>query len=427
MKRTPLKAIISYIAITFGLSLSGIVIYNDYEWMKVGIYITLVCMAIWMGYSVKNTPRVSRISKKSTDRRLKNLIFYTLIVFFCLEAISLMKNMVVYNIDTISGLISRMGNVGAVYTEALRFAKTNTAVNNVVRIITMLGIGKQIIIVGYFHYWKEISKGKGLFLAYVGLIVVNIVAFKGTQKDFAEYVIYFISVFLVHFGIQKKRINYKKIGIVVVGLFCIFAVFQYSRAVEYNVQLNNFTTDYFSVNSQNFLYRLFGPAVGYSLSIMIYYISGGYYGLSKSLSVPFKWTYGLGGSFALSSYANQYLGVPNMVDFSYPARAEAYTGYPAKMYWSTAFPWLASDFTFVGVILLIAIIAFIYKVAWVEGIEYGNFLSILMFSRLNIFWAFIIANNQLMQTRESAIATIVLVVFWVLLHQKFNCIKREAD
>ena len=108
---------------------------------------------------------------------------------------------------------------------------------------------------------------------------------------------------------------------------------------------------------------------------------------------------------------------------TYPIRMQIQTGWPALEYWSTIFTWLASDMTFLGAILFLSILIFIWAKSWREAIVFKNPLSIVLFCNLGILWIFVPQNNQLMQTLESTVATILLVLIWLIFHKYFNNIK----
>ena len=112
--------------------------------------------------------------------------------------------------------------------------------------------------------------------------------------------------------------------------------------------------------------------------------------------------------------ANRIFGVPFMLDETYPLRMEAETGYAAMSKWHTVFPWVASDFTFPGALLVFYLVARVYATTWVEAIRDHNPVSILFFCVLTLGMVFVPANNQLMIAPDSIIALWLLAFVWFL-------------
>jgi hypothetical protein len=159
--------------------------------------------------------------------------------------------------------------------------------------------------------------------------------------------------------------------------------------------------------------KLLGSDVALGVNMIISYPTHGYIGLSHNLESPFEWTYGLGNSMALSSYFSQYFGMQDMFERSYPARTEARTGYPAKMLWSTIYPWLASDITFPGAIVFMYFLGMFLAKIWIEAAFYCDKIAVIVFSQFAILIAFIPANNQLLQLRASLWSTISLLALYL--------------
>ena len=81
--------------------------------------------------------------------------------------------------------------------------------------------------------------------------------------------------------------------------------------------------------------------------------------------------------------------------------------------WHTIFPWLASDFTFIGAILFLCVFIAIYALTWNRILRNGHWINLLMFSNLNIMLLYVPANNQLFQTRASLLVTFIITFIWI--------------
>ncbi|MDP3306605.1 MAG: hypothetical protein Q8S15_11065 [Erysipelotrichaceae bacterium] len=425
---TPLVFVVIYILMTILLSFIGPVKYYNYSYGYMLFFMTLVIIAIVTGYLSTSKSYIlnqKRFLFKSSrffakESTIDLIVQFSIIIALAFEVmifVSYSKSISSFSLQTI---FYNIINIGKIYQISLDVARESRDVSLLRQFITLFGVFKQIAIVGYLIRSDRLVKFKIFFWITLILSMVNVLAFKGTQKEIGDLAIYFLSVWMIKHA-MRGNIKLSKILVpILILVFGVFGFMQLSRASTYNINIKEFHNSFFMFNSNHIVYKLFGSKMGFAITSVIFYVSGGYYGLTKSLLVPFRWTYGLGNSFALSSYAAQYFGFENMIVNSIPSRAEAITGYPALMYWSTMFPWIASDLTFPGSIVFMFAIARIYSICWKESVHRNNLLSALLFSRLNIMWAFLPANNQLMQTRESTLATLFLLIIWFFFHNRFS-------
>jgi len=169
------------------------------------------------------------------------------------------------------------------------------------------------------------------------------------------------------------------------------------------------------------MFKVLGKELGFGIAnIVSLYMSGGYYGLSLCLSLPFVWTYGLGSSYTLNMIFVRIFGSENQLINTYPARMEARYGWPALTRWNTIFPWLASDFSFWGAILLFLPFSAIYSLSWKEAVDYQNPISIVLFSILTVGVVYIPANNQLFHSVESFVQSGIILLTWAVYHNRLN-------
>ena len=105
--------------------------------------------------------------------------------------------------------------------------------------------------------------------------------------------------------------------------------------------------------------------------------------------------------------------------YTYPARAGV-GGFDALVNWWTAFPWLASDLTFVGALVYMFFLAMLYGKCWIQTVKYNNPLSFIVLYLLTIEYIFLIANNQLFVQRGESLATIILFIIWLLFNKRYN-------
>ena len=169
------------------------------------------------------------------------------------------------------------------------------------------------------------------------------------------------------------------------------------------------------------LFWCVSDSLKYNFCQLISYLTQGFYGLTLSFQVPFQWTFFLGSVRGLNSIISQIFPfIPNMVNLTYPVRAGEVFGFDGLASWYTIFPWLASDFTFLGALVYMGLVGWLYMRCWIQVIQYYNPFAFTILVLLNIQYIFLIANNQLFIQRGEALATVVLVFVYCIYNKKFN-------
>jgi hypothetical protein len=159
--------------------------------------------------------------------------------------------------------------------------------------------------------------------------------------------------------------------------------------------------------------------LGYGVAMMCLYASHGYEGLALSMELPFEWTYGLGWSRALQVIYSDYLGGSDPFDKSYLARNEVRNTWPALTWWSTIFPWIASDTTFYGTVLVMVLVGFVIGRTWTQVIITGNPVGFALLAQMFTLVFMFPANNALAQTLDGLFALIGLVMIYAMSRKYF--------
>lgn len=280
------------------------------------------------------------------------------------------------------------------------------------------------LILGMF-YWKEIKTTfRYGFAMLIILLIISNVIMAGTQKFLGDIFIYFSLIGYVkslNYSSYKRHrfIVYASIMLVTIVIF--FSFVQIQRYESIGIDLSNISLksgSEFDLDSMFFI--IFGNVWGFGLVSILSYITQGYYGLSLCLQLPFEWTYGLGSSYAVSVFVNKWLNITDVYSFTYLNRMFLEFNRNGLRNWNTIFPWLASDFTFVGALLLFVPIGYLFGKTWQETIKYKNPVSLVLFVTIFLGMIFVPANNQLFHGVDSFISTVSIIVFWVVEHNNYN-------
>lgn len=298
-------------------------------------------------------------------------------------------------------------------------------VNRVTQFLLLLSFFSSVFVILLVLNWKKIS----IFLKIISVssIFVYIISylFIGTQKGIGDVVIYLIcGLFLVicsnNFKLTKKK-KFLIYSLVITFILCMFfymVIAQGSRAVLFG---QNSSILYNNIH-ESFIAKNFGEEIAFGFYNTIGYPSHGYLGLSYNLTQDFQFSYGAGLSPAFESYRLQYFGGEENFLKTYAIRTELATGWPAGMYWATAFPSFASDLTFFGTIIFIFLIGFIFARTWLRAIIMKDVLAYALLGQLFVFMFYLPANNQVLMQRQGfliIISIIFLAIFRELRKKKY--------
>lgn len=270
-------------------------------------------------------------------------------------------------------------------------------------------------------YWKKINKKyKILYIITVFVIIGYNTFFIGSQKELIDTTIYLGLPILMNWYANGKKISFKRkliMFLVAISILVFMATVIESRHILWSDLYNSKSS--LLVDKENWIYLIFPDKQVDTLIYIFSYLTQGYRGLALCLTLPFVWAKGMGSSFKIMNDVSRWLSIPvSTLEISYPVRMEAEYGVGAYASWHSIFPWIASDFTFIGSIFIVSIFIYYWMKSWNEFIKYKTWISGIMFCHLSILVVYIPCNNQLFQTRDSIVATLMIFIFWYLYHGK---------
>jgi len=266
-------------------------------------------------------------------------------------------------------------------------------------------------------YWERLS----LKLRFLGVasIVGTVAMFiaMGTNKAFADTVLLVPWLILAAHLAGTNQLRWRhKLAFSVGGLITVVAFLAYfevavSARTGSIVAAGYFAATKTHVDEDNFLVRHLSPPVAATLKGLDVYVTHGYYALSLSLKEPFVPTFGVGNSMFLSRQAARLIGNRKILDMSYPVRIEKY-GWDAQALWSSIYPWIASDVSFPGTLLIVFLIGRGFALCWLDTLRGENPFAVVLLSQFLIMLFYFPANNQLLQSGEGFIAFWVTLLLW---------------
>lgn len=412
-KWIPFKLVRTYVLVLLILSLFGPVKYEyDYYYaILMALYIITFLILTWIGMA-KGSIYVP--SYYGTDRRKQKLIMWIkLATIICLP----IKIMLVVSSIQIMGMPD-FGNVfsmlASVYTEMHHGESFTNVYRQIDTFCTM---------VFYFSTFAGVYWRKKLPKRYIYLIVLNVVldlfynlCFIGTQRSIITIAVLGLTILARNairedLKVDKKKL--KKIVLIVIVLLIVFLNILSARKTLWNE-----STSYIYANnrfnlSHPLLFWCQTDKLKYDVCNLLSYFTQGFYGLSLAFQVPFEWSFMLGSVRGLNSIISQIFPfVPDMVELTYPLRAGAEFGVDGLASWYSIFPWLASDITFLGALLYMCIVAWLFMRCWIQSVEYDNPIAFSFLVLLMIQYIFLVANNQLFVQRGESLATVCLLLLY---------------
>jgi hypothetical protein len=173
-----------------------------------------------------------------------------------------------------------------------------------------------------------------------------------------------------------------------------------------------------SIRKDHFIMEKTPKWFSQSMLSILRYSSMGYSALGFSLKCPWQWTYGFGHSLTLLIIAEKRLTFLHPLERSFPGQIEKRNNYPLMLYWHTIYPWLASDFSFTGALIIMFLLGRYSCMTWIDSIRHSNMISPVLCFLFFIACFFIPCNNQVMQSINYEFMLILLFFIWFFFSRK---------
>lgn len=250
-------------------------------------------------------------------------------------------------------------------------------------------------------------------------IIVYVVSFLyiGTLKGIGDLLILGLASFVALSGLRgppapqrpslhRRNQRYWAIAIVAIAMVVFVVVASFILGDRYEGRTR---ATYFSISPV--LSGLFGDRFGMGLTTLWFYPTNGYIGLSQQLQESFVFS----GGASMPVFAHltgPVFGIADPMTLSFPMRNEALTGWSSTITWSTIYPWLASDLTFIGALFVMGLLGWLIARSWLGVRRERDPLALALLALLMIAVAYAPANNQLMVAQYSAVGLVTLLVLY---------------
>jgi hypothetical protein len=266
-------------------------------------------------------------------------------------------------------------------------------------------------------YWERLERRVRIFGIAGILGMVALFLAMGTNKAVADTVL--LLPWMIFAGCKAGLLHVKPwrvllLSVCGVGVFGLFLAFfgagMLARAGS-PVASGFFPATGSTADTDNFWMRHLGEVPTAVIMGLDIYLTSGYYALSLSLREPYVPMFGAGNSTFLYRQVARITGDKQILKLPYPVRIEKY-GWDSEGLWATIYPWIASDVSFPGVILIVFLIGRLFALSWLDTLGGKNPFAVVMFSQFVIMLFYFPANNQLLQSGEGFSAFWVTLILW---------------
>lgn len=395
----PLRTSLAFLIVSELLLFIGPIVFDLWKPVLLVFYLLLVNLAFYWGYNTG----VKRF-KPSRSHLSLDAIHVIIIAGLVLNIIRLNMMWRSHGITvSLSNLIAALINpADAYFAESLEKSDTSSIfafLSPITWACLPLGIYK----------WKHLSRFyKSLVII---IIVVEALAWLGigTRKGLFDIIIFIVFFIIVNkksiITNHNERRKFLFCIVLIVVLFAFYFVF--SNLSRSNLSINQINEFNLKYTIRDFYSDHCPFWLLVSLSSITSYLCQGYYALSLGLSFGIIPPTFLGMSWFTMVIANKFGYDP--MPGTYMTLLEP-LGIDPRINWHTMYLWLANDFTFIGVPIVVFIIGYFFAKTWCDCVHGENDFAIPIFSLFLIMVFYFYANNQVLSF------SLIAFVFWLIVY-----------
>lgn len=375
----------------------------------------LYVLAFWMGYKlgvkkhrVRESIKKINIQKWLNISILVNLFFIYPKFLFRLKVPSL----------SLSEFINNL--VLGIFSPSLAYAARHgsdfgefATLSNPLTLLFFLSLPLQYFAIPLgILYWKTLKYWQKF--SYIFIVLMDILSYImiGTNKGIFDYIILIPTIAVIA---NPNLLNFKKIltksklkyffvsgTILFLGLFYFIEGNKGRKGINFGYE----SSTGIQANRNAVILNLIPSIFEDGYIALDNYLTGGYYAMGLALELDHQFTYGMGHNSFLISIGEKIFGEDAIQSKTYQVRMEDQFNYNKSTKWHTFYVWMANDFTFFGVIIVVFLISYYLAQVWIDVFEFGNPYAVIL---LPLFFTIIIyfsANNQILGNQSSSF------IFW---------------
>lgn len=363
----PIVFFLAYLTATVLLFAFGPWPYPVEDGTKLYAFICAAHLALLFGYlSALRSPGRTYSGRWSPRKLLTSSLFVSLPILFATF---------VFRVGVSPGdLFGGQATLGDAYRLSNSIRSDDTPLIEYARVL----VGPWLVLVFPLavFYWKSLSRTARILA--VACITGNIAMFvlMGTNKLIADTTILFPWLVLASYLAGLNRFRLTKAIVASAITLALLAGFVFFFAETMVTRLGGFSSvdEAYSpagnvwADNDNFIVRKLSGETKRAVLSGISYLTHGYFAVYLALDKPFVPTFGVGNSFFLVRQTARLTGSPDLEQDPYPMRIEE-NGWDAYGYWSTIYPWIASDVSFPGTLIVVFLIGRLFALSWLDTLR----------------------------------------------------------
>lgn len=430
----PMKIVQVYLIIVFILFVFGPWPWPISDKILVNLYIINAQLLLLLGYYISmKSKHIVIVGRKFRPRNIKSininkiigtLFFISMILFIptYMERVGIGSfNIKVFIDSFINGLL----NPGKQYHYKLGL-QNQASPNKIFLLITILTSPfRWLLFPLTIIYWDKVN-----FKLKIGIIILFLLDTVswisiGTNKGIFDNIFILAFSLLIKMSIENKTIKNSIIWTKSKLKIMFFSITSITIAITYfftSITSRLGKVNYYIkpaniyVNKESLVMNLLPNFLEDIVIVISSYVTQGYYGLSLAMRESFTTTFGFGNSWFLLSIYKKITGNVGLELYTYPFKIIKY-GWDPYINWHSIYTWLASDFSFIGTLLLMILIGYIFGEVWKSVLFKHNIYAIGLFILMMIMFMYFPANNQIFSFIHTFTAFWGLFILWIFTYK----------
>ncbi len=295
------------------------------------------------------------------------------------------------------------------------------------------------------YYWKKLSWWKKIGSAFILFLNSFQYISCGASVGFVHFAIFLLGTILLKKSAENKTWELKNkvktlfkekavlfllIILMAVVLISGFGMIMSSRSsvVEKDsVSIGNVTVP---VNKDSLAWKIIPNTYENTAISMYSYMLKPYAAIDMALDieddVDIPLCFGMGGSWFLADNFKSITGY-DVIQQTYNMRIQEQFGYDHYINWHTVYVWLANDFTFFGVPIVLFLLMMIFGMAWRSYLQTRNIFAFLMMILFVEFVFFMPMSNQVFQHANTLFAFWGILIYWLATRNKYHFVFKTEE
>ena len=423
MTRLPLLLVFGYVAATFLLFLVWPInwpIYHAQDWLRLVAYV-LLCLTVIGGTTWMGSAGATRVTAPLP------FLPALLILGAVAAALILIPTSYAYTGRPPWEAMDALRDQGGAYRRLQAQLWATAGQRNTVVILraVLSPLTYAVLPLGIIR-WRTIGIGGRAAVAVTVAASIVFSIMRGTDKEVADLFIIGVAAVFVSYG-RSRALGQQGAELVrrhwrwglVALVFVYFAQGLFTERKDERLGGRYVSRTAICANDSHICADLDNPWIAwlplrqrFGLTFFILSTCSGYYGLDLALEKPFESSLGVGHSPAALSVYEAVTGDPSLHlrTFTYRNGEDHWS---EEFYWSTLVTWIANDVGFLGAVLVLGAIGWLWGKWWREAAAGMSDPAAVLFSLATTLMFYFPANNQVLASYDGYLVFAVWLGIWL--------------